>query len=256
VPSALGLLRRAAAHDPARPRLTWYDDATGERVELSGTTLLNWVAKTAHLLSGELGLAPGGRLGVDLPRHWTAAVCWLAADAVGARLSPTAAGPAADVAVVGPDGLPGPPSASEVVAVSLRPMGGPFAAPLPPLVHDFAVAVRGQPDTFDLGPDRSTPAGAAAVALAADWRLGPHDRVLVPGGWPVGDPVAPDLAAAWAADGSVVWVRNAGSDFDVQRWTAEQVTAVVVEPRGSAGAGVPAAATGTTIRALARPSVS
>ena len=47
--------------DPTRPLLTWYDDATGERTELSGATLANWVAKTANLLVDGLGLGPGDR---------------------------------------------------------------------------------------------------------------------------------------------------------------------------------------------------
>ncbi len=50
----------AVATDPNRPLLTWYDDATGERTELSGATLANWVAKTANLLVDELALGPGG----------------------------------------------------------------------------------------------------------------------------------------------------------------------------------------------------
>lgn len=262
MPSALGLLRRATRHDPARPRLTWYDDDSGERVELSGTTLLTWVAKTAHLLSGDLGLGPGDRLSVDLPRHWTAAVCWLAADAVGAQLSPVP-GPAGagtsdavDVAVVGPDALLGSIGAHEVVAVSLRPMGAPFVDPLPPLVHDFSLEVRSQPDDFPFGPDPTTPAGDLGVDLAAAWALGPRDRVLVCDAWPPGDPVGPDLAAAWAADASVVWVRNARARFDVERWTAEQVTAVVAEPAPAGGEPHPAPPPESSIRVLNRPSVS
>ena len=39
--------------DPGRPRLTWYGP-DAERVELSGKVLLNWVAKTANLLTDEL----------------------------------------------------------------------------------------------------------------------------------------------------------------------------------------------------------
>jgi uncharacterized protein (TIGR03089 family) len=261
VPSLLGLLRAASAGDPARPRLTWYDDATGERVELSGATLLNWVAKTAHLLSGELGTQPGDRVAVDLPRHWTAAVCWLAADAVGARLTPVASHPespqeAGQVAVVGPAGLPGPAGADEVVAVSLRPMGAAFDDPLPPLVHDFSVEVRTQPDAYDFGRDRPTEAGDRSVRLAADWGLGPSDRLLVADGWTRADPVATDLGAAWAADGSVVWVRNAQAPTNVQRWTAEQVTAVVVEPVAARGPTLPGQLAGTPIPPLVRPSVS
>ncbi|GFJ80723.1 hypothetical protein Phou_049030 [Phytohabitans houttuyneae] len=72
----------AAAEDLAQPLLTWYDDATGDRTELSGATLDNWVSKTANLLVDGLGLAQGDRAGLLLPAHWqTAAVilgCWAA----------------------------------------------------------------------------------------------------------------------------------------------------------------------------------
>ena len=53
-----------------RPLLTFYDDATGERVELSVTTYANWVAKTASLLAEEHGLERGQVLCLDLPPHW------------------------------------------------------------------------------------------------------------------------------------------------------------------------------------------
>jgi hypothetical protein len=76
------LLSGAIAADPTRPQLTYYDDATGERTELSGATLANWVAKTANLLVDGLGLGQGDRALVLLPPHWqTAAVllgCWSA----------------------------------------------------------------------------------------------------------------------------------------------------------------------------------
>ena len=61
--------------DPVGPRITFYDDATGERIELSTVTLANWAAKTANLLRDELGAGPGSRVAVLLPAHWqTAAV--------------------------------------------------------------------------------------------------------------------------------------------------------------------------------------
>ena len=41
-----GLLADALRADPGRPLITFYDDATGERVELSVATFGNWVAKT------------------------------------------------------------------------------------------------------------------------------------------------------------------------------------------------------------------
>ena len=58
--------------------MTFYDDRTGERVELSVATYANWVAKTASLLQDELGLEHGDRLLLDLPPHWLGPV-WLGA---------------------------------------------------------------------------------------------------------------------------------------------------------------------------------
>src|SRR5271167_1459881 len=73
--------------DPVGPRITYYDDATGERIELSAVTLANWAAKTGNLLRDELGVGPGSRVAILLPAHWqTAAVLfgvwWIGAEAV------------------------------------------------------------------------------------------------------------------------------------------------------------------------------
>ena len=59
--------------DPASPLLTFYDDASGDRTELSGATLDNWVSKTANLLVDGLGLGPGDVAAVLLPPHWQTA---------------------------------------------------------------------------------------------------------------------------------------------------------------------------------------
>ena len=64
------LLATRLRHRPGDPLVTFYDEATGERTELSVTTYANWVAKTASLLLDELGLERGDRLLVDLPAHW------------------------------------------------------------------------------------------------------------------------------------------------------------------------------------------
>src|ERR1700733_9071359 len=71
--------------DPVGPRITYYDDGTGERIELSAVTLANWAAKTANLLRDELGAGPASRVAVLLPPHWqTAAVLfgvwWIGAE--------------------------------------------------------------------------------------------------------------------------------------------------------------------------------
>ena len=72
----LGPLLRA---DPARPRLTHYDDTAGSRVELSGTTLANWAAKTANWLRDDLGVQPGDTVAVLRPPHWQTAGALLGA---------------------------------------------------------------------------------------------------------------------------------------------------------------------------------
>ncbi|MFP5371277.1 MAG: TIGR03089 family protein, partial [Actinomycetes bacterium] len=76
------LLTAAVARAGAAPLVTSYDDATGDRVELSAVTLANWVAKTANLLVDGLGAQPGDRVVMVLPPHWQTAVwlmaCWSA----------------------------------------------------------------------------------------------------------------------------------------------------------------------------------
>lgn len=103
------LLRSALAADPARPMVTFYDDATGERVELSVATFANWVAKTANLLQGDLAAEPGDRLALLLPAHWQSAVWLLACASVGV---------VADV-----QGIPPPPISSSPGRTAWTPRG-------------------------------------------------------------------------------------------------------------------------------------
>jgi uncharacterized protein (TIGR03089 family) len=157
------LLDSVLAADPARPLLTFYDDATGERVELSAATFANWVAKTANLLQGDLAAEPGDRLALLLPAHWQTAVWLIAASAAGvvADLGGDAAG--SDLAVAGPDTLEQARACSgERVALSLRPMGGRFPRP-PEGFLDYAVEVPGQGDRFT--PFAPVTSDAPALAL-------------------------------------------------------------------------------------------
>ena len=142
------LLRSALAADPARPLVTFYDDATGERVELSVATFANWVAKTANLLQGDLAAEPGDRLALLLPAHWQTAVWLLACSSVGV-VAEVGGDPAdADLVVSGPDTLEAARACSgERVALALRPLGGRFPQP-PAGFADYAVEVPGQGDRF------------------------------------------------------------------------------------------------------------
>ena len=51
-------LQSRARTSPASPLITFYDLATGERMELSAASLDNAVAKTAGLLRDELDVEP------------------------------------------------------------------------------------------------------------------------------------------------------------------------------------------------------
>ena len=81
------LLARELRRDGARPLLTWYDDATGDRVELSIATTANWAAKIANHLMDELDVEPGDDVTVEPTLHWTAAVVLLGAWVAGAHVS-------------------------------------------------------------------------------------------------------------------------------------------------------------------------
>ena len=138
------LLAAELRRDPGRPFLTWYDEATGERVELSVTTYANWVAKTASLLVEEHDLERGDVLRVDLPAHWLGPVFLGAAWVAGLVVTLEGDGADAAAVVTGPAGLARwADRAGEVpvLACSLLPMGVRFADPLPPEVHDVGVEV-------------------------------------------------------------------------------------------------------------------
>ena len=84
------LLGRLLATDATRPRLTWYDDepgpTQGERIELSGRVLANWVAKAGNLLQDDCAAGPGTTVGLDLPAHWRGVYWALATWSVGATV--------------------------------------------------------------------------------------------------------------------------------------------------------------------------
>ncbi|WP_051367849.1 TIGR03089 family protein [Hamadaea tsunoensis] len=67
--------------------LTYYDDNTGERTELSAADLGAWSARTAGMLREGCRLRPGSRIAVLLPPHWQTAAVLLGAWAAGMALS-------------------------------------------------------------------------------------------------------------------------------------------------------------------------
>jgi uncharacterized protein (TIGR03089 family) len=151
VPAFAARLSAELRRDPGRPLVTWYDEGTGERVELSVTTYANWVAKTASLLVEEHDLERGDVLLVDLPSHWLGPVFLGAAWTVGLTVAFPSSDAAPSAVVCGPASLATwAARAGElpVLACSLLPMGVRFAEPLPAGVHDVGIEIWGQPDAF------------------------------------------------------------------------------------------------------------
>lgn len=227
------LLDPILQRDPAGPRITWYDDASGARIELSALTLANWAAKTANLVRDEFGLLPGSRVCVLLPAHWqTAAVllgCWWAGAEV--VLEPD---PDADLALVTADRLDEAADAAEVAVLSLDAFGRP-AENLPIGVTDYATSVRVHGDQFRPEP---APAGApaldgrtvaetldAAAESAARQGFSSDDRVLSTTDWTTTDELVDGLLAVLAAGASLVQVTNPDAERVERRIASEKVTA-------------------------------
>ncbi|MBO1336652.1 TIGR03089 family protein [Streptomyces sp. VRA16 Mangrove soil] len=235
------LLDDALRGDPGRPLVTFYDDATGERVELSVATLANWVNKTANLLQGDLGAEPGDRLAVLLPAHWQTAVWLLAASAVGvvAEVGGDPAG--ADLVVSGPDTLDAARACSgERVALALRPLGGRFPQP-PEGFLDYAVEVPGQGDRFapfvPVDPDETALVvdgaaftGAEIVQRARAEATAPGERLLSGLAYDSWAGLSAGLYAPLATGGSVVLCRHLdrlGDEGLAKRVESERVTTTV-----------------------------
>ncbi|MFJ9433404.1 TIGR03089 family protein [Streptomyces sp. NPDC101490] len=240
------LLRSALAADAARPLVTFYDDATGERVELSVATFANWVAKTANLLQGELSAAPGDRLALLLPAHWQTAVWLLACSSVGVTAEIGGDPADADVVVAGPDSLEaGLACSGERIALSLAPLGRRFPA-VPAGYADYAVEVPSQGDRFApfVPVDPGAPAlvvdgtelsGAQLVerarADAAERDLTAGSRLLSGLGYGDWEGLSAGLYAPLAAGGSVVLCRNldrSAADALAKRVESERVTVTAV----------------------------
>ncbi|RFS86397.1 TIGR03089 family protein [Actinomadura spongiicola] len=266
------LLRRRVADDPSSPLVTFYDDATGERVELSARTFDNWVAKTANFLVDGLAAEPGTRVVLVLPPHWQTAVwllaCWSAglvvepvdpASVGSASFEPSGSSEPYILAVaqevlddvIADDALAG--EAEEIVGLSLHALGGPLAN-TPPGVTDYATEVRAYGDRFipnagvtteapALNVTKSTMSAAelveAARTAAEKWDLDARDRVLVDMSFATLDGVLTGLLAPLASGASVIIQRNIDNAVLERRLTVEHVTVVAGPPGRNGASGSP-----------------
>lgn len=222
-------LARALRTDPGGPLVTFYDEASGERQELSTTTYANWVAKASGLLVDEHGLERGDSIRIDLPAHWLAAVFLGAAWNTGLVVTDSES---PDAVVCGPETLSAWADGAgkrPTLACSLLPFGVRFADPLPQGVHDVGIEVWGQPDAFTpLDPPASDDAATSWIGVETSHAdlfggEGNSGRLLstVPSASPAGTEL---LAALLVGGGSLVLVTNA---------TEERLAAVASSERAT-----------------------
>lgn len=193
------LLDAAARRDSARPLLTWYDDASGERIELSVATSANWAAKTANYLFDELDLDAGDVIGLAPTSHWLSYVVLLGAWTAGVAVDLT--GRSSDVV------LPGEPAA-------------------------WMRTVLAQPDALlvtpaadgDVGLVTATRSWTLAELVATAAEPPAHARLLVTRPLDDVEPIVDAVVTPLVCDGSVVLVTNADDARLAARAATERVT--------------------------------
>jgi uncharacterized protein (TIGR03089 family) len=172
------------------PAIAWYglDEV---RVELSGLTAANAVAKAVNLLRDDLLLDAGEVVWLDLPSHWQAPLLAVAAWAAGlcVAVGPVPPANAAATLSTGGGAVAGIP-----LAVSLHPWGLPLGSRTPAGWEDYAALSRSQPDrtTFtwpssadawllaEGRPRSGSDLLARAGELARTWALAPLGRLFSP----------------------------------------------------------------------------
>jgi uncharacterized protein (TIGR03089 family) len=220
VPTFAAAVRR----DPTTPLLTWYDDASGDRTELSGATLDNWVSKTANLIADGAGLGPGDTAAVALPPHWQTAAVLLGAWSAGLAVVP---GGPADITFATPD-----LASADAYVTGLMPLAMPLRT-VPAGCLDYVLEVRTFGDHFravqPVAPDDPALGDLSHLSLvelarsrAAELGIGAGDRVLIDAAahpHPVDWLVAPLLAGA-----SIVLCANLDPAKVAHRIEIEKVT--------------------------------
>lgn len=158
------------------PALLWYS-VPGERIELSGRVLDNWVSKTANFLVDECELEDSGWVLLGGAVHWRSVVFALASLRTGAALALGAADAGADVPQVQVAFEASELSGSEAeypVLVDRGPLSMRFMGEVPAGVTDYCAEVRSHSDVY-LGlylPSGSSPALLAEPTVSFDELMG------------------------------------------------------------------------------------
>jgi uncharacterized protein (TIGR03089 family) len=217
-----GALAARLAADGAQPFVTYYNDATGERTELSVATLNNWVAKTANLLVDGLGLQPGDTVRLAVPLHWQEVAIRFACLSAGADIvdhGPSAVLFWAETGTA--TGAEPPRDADDVVGVSLQPLRRGLSRTYPGVL-DYDAELPGYADSFAAPapePEQLRLLSAAGTA----WPLLPGERVLVTEADP--DGLIELSAVATERASLVIWPDPEEARLPT-RCTAERVTAL------------------------------
>jgi uncharacterized protein (TIGR03089 family) len=231
------VLAQVLRSDPAMPRVTFYEDTSGptrgERIELSGKVLANWVNKAGNALQDEYALGPGSVVQLSLPPHWRALYWALAVWSVGAALDLSGES-TPDLLVCADPTLAArlEPGQADIVLVTLNAMARVHTGPVPPGAMDEARELATFGDQFAAISEPEP----GDLALVTAGRQTPYKDVVPDRDWPAKArvSVAGDLAAvlesalaAWALDGSVVLSRQgeqAGGEPQPERLASEHVT--------------------------------
>jgi uncharacterized protein (TIGR03089 family) len=235
VTSIRDLVPDIAATGTGGPRLTWYGSG-GERIDLSGRVLANWMIKATNLLLEEAEAGPGTRVLVDLPVHWRTLIWTCAAWTTGATVVLPGAddcarrgdsySPGDVVVTTRPELVPPGPL---VIAVALPALAMHYPGSLPARAIDGAADLMTYPDALGALPPLE--ADATGLVAAGGASAPAHRDLLAWAGavagrerWPdvprvlsvSTDPAAVLAAAmaAWSSGGSIVLVTDRALDAD------------------------------------------
>jgi uncharacterized protein (TIGR03089 family) len=218
----------------AAPFVTYYDEATGDRAELSARSLANWVAKTHFLLTDELGLGVRDAAMIALPAHWISVPAILGCLTAGLELVDDP--DRADVAFVAPETTLQAAAVPDVYAVAPSSAAVGFGGDVPDGVADYVLAVRPQPDAWGSvrlagGPDDPCLEGLTRAEVVERARDRARDRGVAAGArmlttrdWAVPADLIDALFVPLVQRGSLVIVRNAAEDVVERRMQQEKAT--------------------------------
>jgi len=233
-----GLFDALMQSSPAQPFVTYYDEASGERSELSVKSLANWVAKTHFLLTDELGLGVGDSALITLPAHWISVAPLLGV--LSAGLAVTESPLTASVAFVDPSTVAAADGVPDVYCIAPDSAAVGLRGAQPEGTEDYVLSVRPQADKWSTVRSPGSPADDCWAGLsrgevvtlarsrADELGLGSGGRLLTARSWSGPADWLDTVLAPLAVGGSVVFVRNAADESVLTRRADQERATVIV----------------------------